>query len=312
MMNWKDYVSYSKWALKTSISNPVLFLRDLNRLYHRRLLLRNYNTGIDIFKEDWDNLIILDGCRFDVFQKYNTIPGNLEKKTSRGSHTVEFLHANFADKDLDDSVYITANPQYSRNADDLNCDIYAVYDVWAGDSWDKDIGTVTPDVMKNRTKNIAEKHPNKRLIIHFIQPHYPFIGSEDNFDKNILKEGEQVDIWTKVLFGELEFSKEDLWDLYVENLQLALPHVQDLVLDLVGKSVVTSDHGNMMGERAWPIPIKEWGHPIGLYTDNLIKIPWLVCEFEGRKDIISSEKKADFHENKSMKVEDRLEDLGYL
>ena len=35
-------------------------------------------------KEDWDNLVILDACRYDMFKKLNTINGKLEYKISIG------------------------------------------------------------------------------------------------------------------------------------------------------------------------------------------------------------------------------------
>jgi len=41
--------------------------------------------GCDVIKEDWDTLIILDGCRFDTFEEMNWIDGTLESRKSRGS-----------------------------------------------------------------------------------------------------------------------------------------------------------------------------------------------------------------------------------
>ena len=46
-------------------------------------------------KEDWDNLIVLDACRYDMFKEINTIKGNLERGISRGSATSQFLIENF-------------------------------------------------------------------------------------------------------------------------------------------------------------------------------------------------------------------------
>jgi hypothetical protein len=42
-------------------------------------------------QEDWDNLIILDACRYGAFERNNTIPGALEYRFSRGSMTGEFF-----------------------------------------------------------------------------------------------------------------------------------------------------------------------------------------------------------------------------
>lgn len=43
----------------------------------------------------------------------------------------------------------------------------------------------------------------------------------------------------------------------------------------------------MLNERARPFPIREWGHPSGIYTSQLVRVPWLVCDHDGeRKDIV--------------------------
>ncbi len=49
-------------------------------------------------KEDWDNLVILDACRHDAFEDLNEIKGDLEKKASKASMTVEWLEKNLKEK----------------------------------------------------------------------------------------------------------------------------------------------------------------------------------------------------------------------
>jgi len=39
----------------------------------------------------------------------------------------------------------------------------------------------------------------------------------------------------------------------------------------------------MFGERASPIPIQEWGHPEGIWTDKLVKVPWLEVPYKERR-----------------------------
>ena len=65
----------------------------------------------------FDNLIILDACRYDLFEaeiKNFNIKGKLEYRISRGSNTGYFLRENFEHKDLQpilkEIIYITANP----------------------------------------------------------------------------------------------------------------------------------------------------------------------------------------------------------
>jgi hypothetical protein len=54
--------------------------------------------GINVLEEDWDNLVILDACRYDLFKQVNDISGDLQKRQSQASMTAEFLNRNFAGK----------------------------------------------------------------------------------------------------------------------------------------------------------------------------------------------------------------------
>jgi hypothetical protein len=66
----------------------------------------------------------------------------------------------------------------------------------------------------------------------------------------------------------------------------------------------------MFGERSSPIPIREWGHPQGIWTEELIKVPWLEVAYAERKDIIS-EPPIELSEIGDTPVQQRLESLGY-
>ncbi|MFC7028075.1 hypothetical protein ACFQH8_12520 [Halomicroarcula sp. GCM10025710] len=112
---------YDFRQLLRGMANPGLAVREVNRLYHTRLGRQTGNPrGIDIFEEDWDNLLILDACRYDMFEEQHSLPGRLESRISKSSHTSEFLQSNFADRDLRDTVYVTASPMYYRNRERLN------------------------------------------------------------------------------------------------------------------------------------------------------------------------------------------------
>jgi hypothetical protein len=64
-----------------------------------------YNTdGVDIHEQDWDNLLILDACRFDYFDRYNEIDGDLQSRQSRGSTSREFIRGNFSNRRAYDTV----------------------------------------------------------------------------------------------------------------------------------------------------------------------------------------------------------------
>lgn len=243
--------------------------------------------GDDVMTEDWDQLVILDGCRYDTFDEHNTLSGTLSTRTSHGAQTPEFLRRNFGGTSYPDTVYVTANPihRVPEWCDvDLDSVFHAVVDVWA-DQWDEEFGTVTPEAMVDATRRVYERYPERRLITHLVQPHYPFIGpigrDLDHSGLNGKRRAEDRDatdertVWEAAREGTL--AVEQVRAAYEENLRLTLPHVRELLAEFDGRTVVTSDHGNHFGEFATPFPVRLYGHPEGIRTPELITVPWLVA-----------------------------------
>lgn len=305
--------------LKRAVRNPRLFARGFNRAYHRRGGLRKYNSsGIDVFDEDWDNLIVLDACRYDMFEEVSKLDGFLTSKLSKGSSTTEWLKANFDGRTLNNTVYVTANPQLERNRERWDISLHKTVNVWLDEGWDEKTGTVLAETMTQAGKDAYHQFANKRLIVHYMQPHYPFVRSNTAFDKKHLKiidddnsipEGENV--WNQKMDGKLSIPREELRHMYIDNLKYVLKDVDGLLNEISGKTVITSDHGNYVGERASPIPIKEYGHPRGLYDDSVVKVPWLEVEKGERREISIDEPTRKANQIETEEIEQRLEHLGY-
>lgn len=305
---------YDLSQLKSGMRHPNLILREFNRYYHLRLYTRRFNTaGVDVIEEDWDNLLILDACRYDAFASESSLPGELERKRSGASETVGFLKYNFRDRDLHDTVYVTANPQLARHWDDIRPEFHNVVNVWEDDGWDDELGTVRPQTTTEYAMQVANEYPHKRIIVHYIQPHYPFLDPESTFDKGHLEDdqSEEGNLWYRKMWGELDVSAERLWELYIATLRKTLPHVEDLMESLSGRTVVTADHGNMFGERSFPIPIREWGHPHSTFTDELVTVPWLIDDRGERRSISAEEPVTRDRTSVDEDVASRLDDLGY-
>ncbi|WP_434522784.1 hypothetical protein [Halorubrum sp. AS12] len=301
--------------LSRTAHHPKLLARKANRAYYTQFRRREYNNkGIDIFEEDWDNLILLDACRFNLLKNNkDIITGKLESRISRGSSTVEFLRGNFKNKKLLDTVYVNSNPQLHRHRDEINSKIFHVENVWEN-NWDSEKKTVLPTTVTNEAMKLSKEFPEKRFIVHYIQPHYPFIGDKpSDFDNSqaFLKPGE-AGSWTQIYLGEISVDTHSVYKSYEQNLRICLNQVKDLLDELVGKTVITSDHGNMLGERSSPIPVREWGHPTGIYTPELVNVPWLVPPFDKRKKVTTSQLVSESNPNKASSVNSRLQDLGYL
>lgn len=257
--------------------------------------------------KSWDNLIILDACRYDIFKHNNIIDGNLEPVYSKGSTTGQFLNRTFVNDRYPDTVYVTATPQVRRHGTDQK--VYECIHVWE-DNWSDQYRCVHPKDMLERSLEAYENHPNKRLIVHFIQPHYPFIGETGEglahrtiTGDGVISEDDDLSIWERLKRGEVD--KKVVWDAYEENLQIVLPHIKELVDNMSGKTVVTSDHGNIFGR------YNLYGHPGGKFINELVKVPWLEIETGERKTIVEGK---HLHSNTSVSdsdVESRLSHLGY-
>jgi len=283
---------------------PYKLGRELNLLYHRRLRLHDYNhDGIDIFAEDWDNLILLDACRYDAFKSEWDGPGRLESRESRGSSSIEFVRGNFRDRELLDTVCVTANGWYLKIDDS-----YEIHDVVpVFEHTDDEREVVLPETMTEWAERIADEYPNKRLLIHYMQPHAPYLGETGRRELDGIRSRE--DISDRVRNGS--FSAATLREAYRENLRLVIDAVEPLLEKLEGKTVISADHGEMLGERHFPIPMRDYVHPHGIDNDVLVEVPWLVYEDGSRRRIVAEEPESESRSVDEASIDDHLRQLGY-
>lgn len=264
-----------------------------------------------IERGNWDYLIILDACRYDYFKKIykKYLRGKLLKVISSGSETSEWARNTFKTR-YEDVVYLSTNANINskiavcgfRASDHF----FRVIDVWDW-RWDYKIDSVHPNTVNGATIATMEIYPNKRLIIHYLQPHYPYYDEEflllkDKIEANIgvrlklfksippiLQHSLDVILSTfftgrkihtlKNLLG-VKSLPEDVWmrrlgemgiltKMYEKNLHLVLKHISQLIKKLPGKTVVTADHGDLLGEGG------VYGHPAGRRDRLLVEVPWL-------------------------------------
>jgi len=247
------------------------------------------HRGVDIVSEDWDVLIVLDACRYDSYVTENDFEGDLHQRTSKASSTSEWLQANFAGR-YEDIVYVSANPRIS----DVEIDgfrgtdhFHEVVNVWQSD-WDAEVNTVRPTAVTNAAIRARRQYPDKRIIVHYIQPHAPWIGETALSDRKTSLSDVTPRKWIEAgktwgtMLNEGE-STDVVKQAYRDNLRLVLDEVERLVRNIRGRIVVTSDHGECFGEKF----IIE--HPSGIYFSELVKVPWHVLE----KSSLSNEDRAE-------------------
>lgn len=244
-----------------------------------------------IWSTDWKYLIVLDACRYDYFQKVykEYISGNLEKVYSYSVWAERVLKSKH-----NDIVYVSANPNINSKGITIGKEfnfnpkrqVAKVIDVWDW-GWNENLGVVPPAAVNKATLLGRKLYPNKRFIIHYMQPHYPYLClstkgiqiSERDISEiapsfppflervrrwfrwrlvNLLGEERGFKIADR-LTGPHHFcyaflalakkiGKEGLRHAYEENLRIVLGDVAKLIDDLHGKIVVTSDHGELLGE----------------------------------------------------------------
>jgi len=276
-----------KYGVKKIVEN----YRDYNwwmNVYNNNIIHKLIsNKGFYILEEDWDVLIILDACRYDTFKKYNNIEGKLEYRISRGSETTEFLNENFNKKyrnvDLQDIIYLAANPFVSRY---LKNRFFMIDPIW-NYGWDKDVNTVLPNKVCEKGLKLIEQYRDKKIIMHFMQPHEPFINYNfkgasgfSNLRKSILKDDViEIDVLWEDLLKNNKINIRQVIEAYENNLIIVLKYIKEMVTEIKSKVVITSDHGNMFGERtSLYFPFKIYGHPDGIYTAYLRKVPWFIID----------------------------------
>jgi hypothetical protein len=325
---------------------------------------------VQIMQESWDYLIILDACRYDYFEQVwqDYLPGDLEKRISVGSATREWRNKSFTDY-YGDVVYISANPHINSSVRIKGFlateHFFKVYDLWQ-EEWDNEKGTILPEVVTNRAIDIIGASPGKRAIVHYIQPHQPYLSVDiteavaHRYRAVVRKMPDRTEsrkanvsavekifamIYTALYCigsrGHLvpwklreilnippanhtdairrQHGKEALRRAYKENLEIVLESTAKLVDALSGKIVVTSDHGEVLGENNC---YEHWSRSSNKF---LLEIPWLVIDkgarttepvqstHDERQQKTSAPVSADRsdEDQTKQKIQEKLKALGY-
>jgi hypothetical protein len=278
-----------------------------------------YEEGMKVMDEDWDNLIVLDAARSDLFEEtidldtfddYTTV-------TSLGSTSGQWVSRNFTEQTFGDTICITANPHTSTEAPEQFFKLIEVgrQPITHADS-DEEIIGFHPEAVCDAARAAHEQHPDKRLIVHLMQPHLPFIATPELVHRRYRGEAPShgfsgegpIHIFEALANGHID--RQTFWQGYKKNLEFGFEYTRELAADLGGKTVFTADHGNMVGERTWPIPIRLYGHPRGVRTSETVEVPWAELTVGERRDWVD-EGSGSESQLESDEIDDRLRALGY-
>ena len=244
----------------------------LGTAYLRALqaLGRRLSYGTTVYDRSWDVLVVLDACRADLLRSvapdYDFLDG-VESMRSVGSSSSEWLENTFqGNPETNETVMVTGNTWTDRY---LDADGFRALDeVWKY-AWDDNLGTVPADAVTDRAIAMARTHDPDRLVVHYMQPHHPFVPDPLAGDDGIVRSGShssRSNPWISLRDGAV--SRDRVWDAYEANLRYALDSVAVLRENVTGRVALTADHGNLFGE--WGL----YGHPMHAPVPALLAVPW--------------------------------------
>lgn len=305
-----SFLSWLGRSVRNIRSDGVVGLRrsadDLKHGVARRI--DPYISGTQIFAREWDILIVLDACRPDVLaevaEEYDFLPSEVETVWSTSSNSWLWMERNFTSEwsmEMAETTHITGNPYSNNHLDSANFE--SLDEVWRY-AWDETRGTIPPRPITDRAITTAREAGPRRLLIHYMQPHFPSIPDPIGSSIDLDTFGDNWDsVWEDLESGRI--SADEVWQSYRANLKHVLDDVDLLLRNVDAEQVViTADHGNAFGELGF------YGHPPFNPTPSLRRVPWIEAtatdygEYEPTQEYDSADiEKRD--------VEARLKDLGY-
>lgn len=266
----------------------------------------------DLPHTSWDVAIVLDACRYDYFKSIykDYLDGGDLTKVKGGSCTTHWLQSVFK-HEYPEIVYVSSNPWInsitSWNGFDPSLKFKKVWDVWKW-AWDEEMETVPPRYVTEAALRANEKYNHERLIIHYLQPHYPYLSveipEEVKMCFNDIRDGHSKSsfsgffkfvndrferflgrstFWRVRDFFRINtncveeylwrnYSPQQLREFYEDDLRTVLEEVNRLLDEIRGKVVITSDHGESLGEN------DEFFHPYGTKNPTVREVPLLSIE----------------------------------
>ena len=262
----------------------------------------------------WNILIILDACRADFFDTHWPCT---EVVNATANVTYRFIHKLARILVEQEVLFITANPVVSRelaNYDALpnyHFSVARVYEYGWGHYGPLKLPSVHPvTVNQVVTEYLAEFGQPRRMVIHYLQPHAPYIGQHslpqacwgNNMNDALsLEMNRMPEIKAAGKAGQLDISK--LRMAYYENVELVAGYVKALLPSLCGNVVITADHGEMLGEN------NEFEHSCLPIYPELMTVPWRV---EDRGPYQATPIARKFTETEDADVKAKLAALGYM
>jgi hypothetical protein len=277
---------------------PFLFVK-LQQIVGKRV-----NYGYRPQNDDWDVLVVIDACRFDLFQEVVADHEIAEKLSiiepvySCATMTQEWVERTLnaaPDSYLKELSVVSGTGHIDAHCDTSRFGGHTLLWKYAHETK----LTVLPDLVTNEAIRAYRQHQTDRLYIHYVQPHAPFLHAIDKYDE---RSSGKANVWNELKLGNI--SRKQVWADYSKNLRVVLDHVITIIENVDGRVVITSDHGNLLGK------YNLYGHPPWLLIPALKRVPYAVAQGENSEDY-DIKHINDFEDYDRTSMEEHLHNLGY-
>lgn len=267
--------------------------------------------GTNIYERDWDVLVVLDACRRDLFNAfapqhdvYRYVTDH-DTITSVASATPVWLRRTFENapsRAVQDTHYVTCTAYADRVLDEAA--FHEITHVWRY-AEDPASGQTRPEAVTDAAIHAIRNSDANRFIVHYIQPHAPFLHCLGKYDSraNTGEAGSTQAVWRGL--RDDQYDRDEVWRDYGRNLLRGLDEVQTLAENTARDIVITSDHGNALGE------LGIYGHPRYAATPVVRKVPWVRVECPGGGDYKVKGRDVMATDAAEPSITENLEALGY-
>jgi hypothetical protein len=262
-------------------------------------------------------LIVLDALRYDYAREILPmyLNGTLTCAWSAAHDTFQYGNRCWGDRVYDEVTYVSGavplnseetefdNEHFNRLYGDFvpRDNLPGLIDAWK-DCWDTSLGTVPADALTDYARDYQDAD---QLVVHYFQPHAPYIGREgllghtDSTDAEP-NTGEPVDkpLWDSIKEGETTVNR--LQAAYRANVHVAAREAARFIQSLDDRRVVVmADHGELLADYGTDAV----SHPRVPYPE-IRRVPWFEVD-----SITTGPQTRE--RGGSDSVADRLEALGY-
>ena len=171
--------------------------------------------GKTAFESDWDLLIVLDACRADALEEianeFEFLGPGKGWTYSVASCSSTWMRRTFTQDYADEmgkTIYITANPFSEELVPTAS--FQHVEEVWKS-AYDPNIGTIPPRNVTDHAIEAARKYNPDKVIVHYMQPHFPSIPSPLGFGIRMCADDPNEQEWVWHGGKPLEYTRQELW-----------------------------------------------------------------------------------------------------